>query len=91
MELSGDQKLTYFVKAGSTMMTSTVKTFIDVDLAENTNSTMRAGTFERVHQIVTNAVVLTRIRIAIIYVEFGIFTLVTFRTNAVVGAKEILT
>ena len=49
VELSGDQKLTYFVKAGSTMMASTVKAFIDVDFAENTNSTMRACTFERVH------------------------------------------
>ena len=82
-------KHTYFVYTSAAMVASSVKAFVDIDLAEDANGTMRTCTFEIIHQIVTYTIVLTRIRVAIIDVELAVFTLITLGTSALIGANEI--
>ena len=71
------------------MVASPVKAFVDIDLAEDANCTMRTCTFEIIYQIVTYTIVLTRVRVAIIDVIVTVFTLITLGTNALIGANEI--
>ena len=71
------------------MMASSIETFIDIDLAKYTKSSMRARTSELINQVVAGSSMLARVGITIIDVEFTISTLVTFRTGALVGANQI--
>ena len=70
-------------------MTGPFKTFIDVDFAEQAHRSMRTGAFEIVHQIIADAIVLTRIAIAVVDVEVTILALVAFGAEAFVVANEI--
>ena len=72
-------------------MTGPIKTFVDVDLAEYSNCTMGTSALEIVDQIVANAIVLTRIRQAVIDVVFTILSLKSWRTFTLISTYEIST
>lgn len=72
------------------MVTSTLEAFVLVDLAQDANGAVGTGATKVVHQVVTDAVVLARIRVTVIDVELAVFALEALETLAFIGANKIL-
>lgn len=62
---------------------------VDVNLADFTQSTERAGTRKVVDQVVAGSSVLTWVGQAVVDVQFAVLSLESFGTMALVSADEV--
>ena len=70
------------VDASASVVTGSFETLVDVDLAEDAQRSVWTGAREGVDQVVTDAAILARIRIAVVDVVLAIGALETGRASA---------
>lgn len=83
-------KGTNAIDTSASVVTSTLKALVNIDLAKDTESTVRARAGKGVDEIVANTAILTRARVAVVDVVLAIGTLEARRAGARVRANQIL-
>jgi hypothetical protein len=81
---------TNLVHTSASMVASTLKTLIDVDLAEKAHGPVRTRATEIINQIVADAAIATRVGRAVVDVEFAVLPLEARWTLALVSSDKIL-
>lgn len=83
-------KGTNAIDTSASVVTSTLKALVNIDLTEDTEGTVGTRAGKGVDEIVAYTAILTRARIAVVDVIFAIWTLEARRTGARVRANQIL-
>lgn len=78
-----------FVNTDSSMVTSPFKAVIFVGFTNNSRSSLRAGAFKVIYEIIASSTMLAWVRVTVIDVVLTVFTLETPRALALISANHI--